>query len=131
MKLSRKGKNNRRRSITFLLVSLIVYYIYNPYNFIEIHSPIKLHQIDKVDPHSFWHSPWGESGVHKGVDIFSGRGSIIYSAVKGIVFRSGYGTIGGHYVYILGVDCRLHYYAHLDTIIIEDNVLVSHTTAVV
>jgi len=32
------------------------------------------------NPDSFWHEPWGSSGVHKGIDVFSSRGRDVVAA---------------------------------------------------
>jgi peptidoglycan LD-endopeptidase LytH len=34
---------------------------------------------------SFWFSPWGKSGVHKGIDIFAKEGTPVISACSGLV----------------------------------------------
>ena len=65
-------------------------------------------------PESFWYSPWGASGVHKGIDIFAPGGTPALAAVPGIVVWRGELGIGGKVVAILGPRWRLHYYAHLD-----------------
>jgi peptidoglycan LD-endopeptidase LytH len=62
---------------------------------------------------SFWHEPWGQSGVHKGIDIFAGRGTPVVSAVPGVVVYRGPLGIGGNVVAVLGPRWRIHYYAHL------------------
>ena len=66
------------------------------------------------NPNSFWFYPWGTSGTHKGIDIFSPIGTKLKSATNGIVLKTGSQSKGGNYVLILGPKCRLHYYAHLD-----------------
>ncbi|HET9486377.1 MAG TPA: M23 family metallopeptidase [Chryseosolibacter sp.] len=65
---------------------------------------------------SFWYSPWGRSGTHKGVDIFAKRGTEVYSSTGGPVLFAGEVKVGGNVVIILGPKWRLHYYAHLDDI---------------
>ena len=64
---------------------------------------------------SFWHSPWGKSGVHKGIDIFAAKGSRVISSVGGFVIYAGDIDIGGKVVAILGPKWRIHYYAHLNS----------------
>lgn len=65
-------------------------------------------------PQSFWHEPWGASGVHKGIDIFAPRGRPVLAATHGVrVFQTQLG-MGGNVVGILGPKWRVHYYAHLD-----------------
>ncbi len=65
---------------------------------------------------SFWYYPWGESGTHKGIDIFAPRGRAAVSPVEGIVVYRGTLKRGGKVVLVLGPKWRLHYFAHLDTI---------------
>ncbi len=64
----------------------------------------------------FWHSPWGSSGVHKGVDIFASAGRSVLSPTYGIILISGNGKKSGKFVVMLGPKWRLHYFAHLNTI---------------
>lgn len=78
--------------------------------------PVK--NADRKDwhPHSFWYQPWGESGVHKGIDIFAREGTPVVAAVAGVVLYAGQWARGGGIVLTLGPRWRLHYYAHLQTI---------------
>jgi murein DD-endopeptidase MepM/ murein hydrolase activator NlpD len=82
-------------------------------------SPIAKNNIIKIDPQSFWYYPWGESGVHKGIDIFCSVGTDIVAPVYGYVYAGGYGSIAGNYVYMLGPKWRTYYFAHMDTIIVK------------
>ena len=66
--------------------------------------------------HSFWAEPWGKSGVHKGIDIFSPKGARVISSSYGLVIFTGNIKMGGNVVAILGPKWRIHYYAHLNTI---------------
>lgn len=68
------------------------------------------------NPRSFWHEPWGVSGVHKGIDIFAKAGTPVVSPVAGWVVYAGEMGIGGNVVLILGPGWRLHYLAHLKSI---------------
>ena len=68
------------------------------------------------NPKSFWFSPWGKSGVHKGIDIFAREGTPVIAACSGIVVSSEANKDGGNVVSILGPKWRIHYYAHLKTI---------------
>lgn len=65
------------------------------------------------NPQSFWHEPWGASGVHKGIDVFAPRHTPVVSAVPGLVIYQGTLGIGGNVVAVLGPKWRVHYYAHL------------------
>lgn len=68
------------------------------------------------NPHSYWHHPWGVSGVHKGIDIFAKHGTPVHASASGIVIFKGQLTRGGNVVAILGPKWRIHYYAHLSEI---------------
>ncbi|MDP3609376.1 MAG: M23 family metallopeptidase [Methylophilus sp.] len=63
--------------------------------------------------HSYWHYPWGASGVHKGIDIFSRQGAPVLSSTQGLVIFKGYLSRGGNVIAVLGPKWRIHYYAHL------------------
>jgi len=63
--------------------------------------------------HSFWYSPWGKSGVHKGIDIFARKGTPVLASSTGLTVYSGNFGIGGRVVVVLSAKWRLHYYAHL------------------
>ena len=65
---------------------------------------------------SFWFGPWGQSIVHKGVDIFGKIGTNIFSSTPGVVIIKGYNKIGGNAVMVLSPDLKVHYYAHLESI---------------
>ncbi len=82
----------------------------------KVSSPIAKHDILKIDPESFWYYPWGEYGVHKGIDIFCLKNTKILSPISGFVISKGYGTISGNYIYIIGPKWHTYYFAHLDTI---------------
>ncbi len=65
------------------------------------------------NPRTFWHSPWGASGVHKGIDIFAREGTPVLSAAPGLVLYAGTLALGGNVVVVAGPKWRIHYYAHL------------------
>jgi murein DD-endopeptidase MepM/ murein hydrolase activator NlpD len=65
---------------------------------------------------SFWFSPWGKSGVHKGIDIFAKEGIPVIAASSGLVVQAGFTPGGGNVVSVLGPKWRIHYYAHLKNI---------------
>ncbi|MBL7702963.1 MAG: M23 family metallopeptidase [Ferruginibacter sp.] len=100
-----------KKILKFLIVLVIIGYIIPN----KISSPISQNNISKIDPESFWYYPWGESGVHKGIDIFSEKGTAVLSPVSGFIIKNGYGTIAGNYVYILGPKWRTYYFAHMGT----------------
>ncbi|GAA0855936.1 M23 family metallopeptidase [Aliiglaciecola litoralis] len=63
---------------------------------------------------TFWHAPWGTSGVHKGIDIFTVKRTPVLSSTYGLVVKVGSDEKGGNIVWVLGPKWKLHYYAHLD-----------------
>ncbi len=65
---------------------------------------------------SFWYSPWGRSGTHKGIDIFAKAGVPILAATDGLIIHTGFNDMGGNNVLILGAKWRFYYYAHLQRI---------------
>lgn len=68
------------------------------------------------NPASFWYTPWGRSGVHRGIDIFAKKGVPVLAATNGIVVYAGFNDIGGNIILILGAKWRIYYYAHLQQI---------------
>lgn len=68
------------------------------------------------NPASFWYSPWGRSGTHKGIDIFAKEGTAVLAAANGLVVYTGFNDIGGNVVLVLGPKWRFYYYAHLQRI---------------
>lgn len=65
---------------------------------------------------TFWWPYWGESGTHKGIDIYALRGTPVVSATAGIVVFAGRVSLGGNAVLVFAPGWRLHYYAHMDTL---------------
>lgn len=63
--------------------------------------------------HSYWFYPWGDSGVHKGIDIFAEKGTPALASTAGIVLFKGKLKRGGNVIALLGANWRIHYYAHL------------------
>ena len=59
-------------------------------------------------------APRGEERLHQGQDIFAPRGTPVYSATEGFVWRVGENRLGGNTVMVLGAGGRVYYYAHLD-----------------
>jgi murein DD-endopeptidase MepM/ murein hydrolase activator NlpD len=51
--------------------------------------------------------------LHQGQDIFAPRGTPVYSATEGYVWRIGENSLGGKTVSVLGAGGRVYYYAHL------------------
>ena len=61
-----------------------------------------------------WGAPRGGGRSHEGQDIFAPRGTPVYSATPGYVYRVGTSNLGGQVVWVLGAGGRRYYYAHLD-----------------
>lgn len=61
-----------------------------------------------------WGAPRGSGRTHEGQDIFAPRGTPVYSATPGYIYRVGTSTLGGNVVWIIGAGGRRYYYAHLD-----------------
>ncbi|WP_020558279.1 M23 family metallopeptidase [Thiofilum flexile] len=68
------------------------------------------------NPQSFWYYPWGRSRTHKGIDIFATKGTPVLASTSGWVWKTGYDSMGGNYVLVIGAKWRFHYFAHLDTV---------------
>ena len=68
---------------------------------------------------TFWYDPWGSSGVHKGIDIFSKKGTSVIAATDMLILHRASISKGGNIIVGLGAKWRLHYYAHLEKI--DDN----------
>jgi murein DD-endopeptidase MepM/ murein hydrolase activator NlpD len=62
-----------------------------------------------------WQAPRGGNRRHEGQDIFAKRGTPIYSATRGYVFKIGENNLGGQTVSVIGAGGRVYYYAHLDS----------------
>ena len=74
---------------------------------------------------TFWYEPWGSSGVHKGIDIFGAKGTPVQSATAGYVIYTGELGKGGNVVAVLGPKWRVHYYAHLQEVTVEEGAWLS------
>ncbi|HFD32698.1 MAG TPA: M23 family metallopeptidase [Gammaproteobacteria bacterium] len=81
--------------------------------------PVKNATYKDWDPQSFWYSPWGKSGVHKGIDIFAHEGKSVVATTGGLVLYQGDYGRGGNVVFILGTKWRIHYYAHMQTTLVN------------
>jgi murein DD-endopeptidase MepM/ murein hydrolase activator NlpD len=112
-----KSTISRRLFKTLLFIFFIVIAGYLLPN--NVSSPIAAKDIEYWDSLSFWHYPWGQSGVHKGIDIFCKKGTDALSPVSGFIISKGYGSIAGNYIYIIGPKWRTYYFAHLDTILVK------------
>lgn len=80
----------------------------------ELKNPVKDASSKSWDKQSYWYYPWGNSGVHKGIDIFAPHKAIVLSPVDGLVIDAGYGKNGGNYLYMVSKEMRVYYFAHLN-----------------
>lgn len=78
--------------------------------------PVKGATSSDWNHNTFWHAPWGASGVHKGIDIFGKKGTPVTASVSGVVVFAGLFGNGGKAVAILGPKWRIHYFSHLDSV---------------
>lgn len=101
-----------RFSITGLLLLVVTGY-FIPQHFI---MPVKSANSKCYESSSFWFYPWGKSVTHKGVDIFTKKGTDVLSSTTGLVVFCGQLNRGGNVIIVLGPKWRFHYYAHLNQI---------------
>jgi murein DD-endopeptidase MepM/ murein hydrolase activator NlpD len=101
----------KKLSITIIIMLLLGFII--PQNAV---IPVQNATNNDWNPYSYWYFPWGESGVHKGIDIFGKLNTPVISSVSGLVVFTGNLKKGGNVVAILGPKWRIHYFAHLNTI---------------
>ena len=101
--------------IWFLAPSEMIIPVRSGVNCRKVAEPEQLHTTCACywDARSFWYYPWGESIVHKGIDIFAKEGDTVLAATYGVVIDKGYGPVSGNYVKILGPNWRIQYYAHM------------------
>ena len=62
-----------------------------------------------------WHAPRGTDRVHEGQDIFAPKGTPIFSATSGYVYKIGENNLGGQTVSVIGAGGPVYYYAHLNS----------------
>ena len=74
---------------------------------------------------TFWYEPWGSSGVHKGIDIFSDKGTPVIASTDMLILYRGRIKKGGNIVVGLGAKWRLHYFAHLEEINENDSLFLA------
>lgn len=61
-----------------------------------------------------WGAPRGGGRLHEGQDIFAPRGTPVYAAVPGYIYRIDISDLGGNVVWVAGAGGRRYYYAHLE-----------------
>lgn len=108
--------NNLTKSFALLLLTLSL--IFSAGFLVPEKPTIPVQNATAKDwhPQSFWFSPWGRSGVHKGIDIFAKKGTPVLASTHGLVISTGKIGMGGNYVLMLGANWRFHYFAHLHSI---------------
>lgn len=74
-----------------------------------------LKEVSKNQIADTWHAARSNRRLHEGQDIFAPRGTPIYSATSGYIFKVGEDNLGGHTVSVIGAGGRIYYYAHLDS----------------
>ncbi len=79
------------------------------------HIAMPVMGIKKQQVANTWHARRGADRLHEGQDIFAPRGTPIYSAAEGYVYRVGENRLGGQTVSVIGSGGRVYYYAHLDS----------------
>ena len=78
----------------------------------KIQIPIRRVKANQIT--NTFHAPRSEERLHQGQDIFAPRGTPVYSATDGYVWRIRENRLGGNTVWVLGEGGRVYYYAHLD-----------------
>lgn len=102
-----------------LLILLVLIFIAGFFPNEQNRIPVKNASYHDWDVNSFWYYPWGQSGVHKGIDIFAREGTPVIATTGGIVLYQGDYGRGGNAVFILGAKWRIHYYAHMQTTLVN------------
>jgi murein DD-endopeptidase MepM/ murein hydrolase activator NlpD len=78
--------------------------------------PVKNASVADWNAKSFWYEPWGNSIVHRGIDIFGKRGTPILSSTDSLIIFTGDIKVGGLVILAIDRSLRVHYYAHLAAI---------------
>ncbi len=105
-----------KRILKYIFLSLLVILVIGyclPQQFV---MPVAGANGKSYSDNSFWFYPWGKSVTHKGVDIFSKKGTPVLSSSYGMVVYTGVLERGGNVAIVLGPKWRFHYYAHLKDI---------------
>ncbi len=123
MKTFRQLKFPKGRQIYISLFVILIIGFCVPQNFV---IPVADNAERRWDNETFWYFPWGQSIVHKGVDIFSPKGTDVFAATSGIVLSTKRTGNGGNTIEILGPKWRIHYYAHMQEVLIKPYSLVKY-----
>ncbi len=109
----KKRISERAKSFFIFIVTIGIVGFLRPQRFtIPVENALR----GNWDEETFWYYPWGQSIVHKGVDIFALAGTNVLSATEGVIVSVDKTGNGGNIIYILGPKWRLHYYAHLQSV---------------
>jgi murein DD-endopeptidase MepM/ murein hydrolase activator NlpD len=76
--------------------------------------PIPVQGVVVTNLQNTWGAPRSQGREHQGIDIFAPRGTAVFAATHGVVWKMGQNRLGGNAVWILGPGAQMHYYAHLD-----------------
>jgi len=109
----KQSGNRMKKKILIVVVVVILIGFLLPQSVV---IPVQGATVNDWNAQSFWYEPWGQSGVHKGIDIFGKYGTPLLAATYGIVVFRGELALGGKVIAILGPKWRIHYYAHLSSI---------------
>jgi murein DD-endopeptidase MepM/ murein hydrolase activator NlpD len=98
----------------------------------ERELPVPVYGVKVSQIADTWGTARFEGRTHEGVDIFAPTGTPVFSATRGYVTRTNFGSLGGLNVIVTGPGGVRYYYAHLDriadgiklgTFVTEDSVL--------
>ncbi len=79
----------------------------------KIKNPVRKIKVKQIA--DTFGAPRGNDRTHQGQDIFAPRGTPVFSATDGFVWRVGENSLGGNTVWVLGTGGRVYYYAHLES----------------
>lgn len=99
----------RRLALVLFVSSYLVLALFPQY----VTMPVEGASARDWNSRSYWASPWGRSGVHKGIDIFASEGSAVRAPTPGIVLFRGQIALGGNVIVLLTSRWRVHYFAHM------------------
>jgi peptidoglycan LD-endopeptidase LytH len=80
----------------------------------ESRIAMPLAEVSKKQIADTWQAPRGVARRHEGQDIFAPKGTPVFSATNGYVYKVGSNNLGGQIVSVIGSGGRVYYYAHLD-----------------